>query len=245
MKSEIPEGVSRVNILLSLARLATNLGAFKLAREIYQRLHSLRIPKHLSDEVDLASVSINGKPVSNRDDLVPICYRCSLANPFLLQNGDQCAHCHHPFVRCMATFEILPLVEFELESSLKLEDAMKLLDTITAPIKGKQGGEGTDGLDINDPFSKALVNADTSQAYKPIQVTAQMIKSFRKQDVYACTWPTSLVRTRLYRNIYPKTRISHCTTCNQFFHADKYEFEKLKNDCCLFCKTKTVITEQQ
>ena len=65
-----------------------------------------------------------------------MCYRCSSTNPLMnnrlvvvvvkvgqlsdmfLSRGNQCINCIQPFVHSWVSFEILPLVEFQLEEGI-------------------------------------------------------------------------------------------------------------------------------
>ena len=47
-----------------------------------------------------------------------MCYRCSTTNPLLNSRGNQCINCGQPFVHSSVSFEILPLVEFQLEEGI-------------------------------------------------------------------------------------------------------------------------------
>lgn len=70
---------------------------------------ALPCPKHtnttttthaaLQSEVDLASVVIRSKPFSDKEELLPVCWRCSTTNPLLNTQGDYCINCGAPFIR--------------------------------------------------------------------------------------------------------------------------------------------------
>jgi intraflagellar transport protein 122 len=68
---DIPIGISKVRIIFAIAKLATTLGCYKLAREAFGKLNGFRIPKKFVDEVELASIHINGKPVTNNEVSFP------------------------------------------------------------------------------------------------------------------------------------------------------------------------------
>ena len=61
-----------------------------------------------------------------------MCYRCSTTNPLLNSRGNQCINCGQPFVHSSVSFEILPLVEFQLEEGIS--DQVASTDIITIAI---------------------------------------------------------------------------------------------------------------
>lgn len=72
-----------MQLLYAIARQAQALSAFKLARFALDRLNGLLIPAAWRDAVELSILRVQSKPFSDRDDLVPVCYRCGAANPML------------------------------------------------------------------------------------------------------------------------------------------------------------------
>lgn len=49
-------------VLYVLARHGQSLGAYKLARLVYERLRNLHLPKDMREKVELASLSIRTRP---------------------------------------------------------------------------------------------------------------------------------------------------------------------------------------
>ena len=90
------------------------LGAYKMARMAFDRLGNYRVPPSWQDAVDLTVLTIQSKPFSDKEEMLPYCYRCSSSNPLIstARNGDCCVNCGHPFVRTFSTFDPLPLVQF-------------------------------------------------------------------------------------------------------------------------------------
>ena len=80
---EQPFRISRVYILYTLAKQGKNLGAFKLARFAFEKLGELKLPSAWTDQIDLAVMTIQSKPYSDKEDLLPACYRCSSTNPLV------------------------------------------------------------------------------------------------------------------------------------------------------------------
>ncbi|KAL9653142.1 hypothetical protein ABK040_006358 [Willaertia magna] len=254
--TNLPKGISRLTISIALAKLGFALENYKLAREVYQNLQHLRLPKHIADEIDLSSISIHSKPMRNNEECIPICFRCSASNPFINEKGsDCCVNCGHPFIRSPLSYHILPLVEFELEDGIEEEEAIKYIqqappsfsilkradkwresknDNVQSLRLDGNDGEDDSDLPINDPFGKALMNLDS----KLVKVNREMLKSFKREDVFIVDWNNSIMKRRFYKCIITNFPIVQCKTCNLFFHQDDYEFEVLKhNGKCPFCKT--------
>eukprot|EP00439_Symbiodinium_sp_Y106_P011234 s1582_g1.t1 len=125
---EVPLGISRVYILYALAKQAQSLGACRLARTAYDKLQVLRVPPSWHHQIDLAHLAIRSKPYSDQDDLLPVCNWCMTTNPLLRSNLDSCTNCGHPFIRTFLGFDILPLVEFQPETDIALEEAQDLIE---------------------------------------------------------------------------------------------------------------------
>ena len=134
-QADAPYGISRVNILYTLAKQAKVLGAYKLARFAYDRLQQLKVPDTWDDNIDLDMLTIQAKPVRDNPELAPVCYRCGLTNPLLnpYSNqhtvGDKCTNCGHPFIRSFINFDILPLVEFFPSPDINDLDALEIIRT--------------------------------------------------------------------------------------------------------------------
>ena len=148
----IPFGISKAATLYTLARQAMPLGAFKLARHVYDRLSMLQtlqltLKSKKQDEIELDMLIVQAKPVRDDPDILPVCYRCSSTNPLLnpftnkFTKGDVCTNCGHPFVRSFVNFDILPLVEFVPEQHISDEDAIDLI----RQAGGSRGGRGKGG----------------------------------------------------------------------------------------------------
>lgn len=115
-ETAVPKGVSRFAVLYALAKQSRNLGAYKLARHVLEKIQGLVIPKRFKENVDLATLMIRAKPYYDNEELLSMCYRCSTTNPlYNARGGNRCNNCGQPFVHSFVSFEILPLVEFQLE----------------------------------------------------------------------------------------------------------------------------------
>lgn len=63
------------------------------------------------DNVQVYSSSLSPK------ELVLFCYRCSSTNFVMTSRHNRCTNCEHQFHRSFYSFDVLPLVEFEIEVS--------------------------------------------------------------------------------------------------------------------------------
>jgi intraflagellar transport protein 122 len=126
-EKDVPVGVSKAKVLIALAKLGRNLGAYKVARHAFDKLQVLKIPSSFQDTVDTGSVTIRSKPFHDREELLPMCYRCSTTNPLINIQGNCCVNCQQPFVYSFFSFDVLPLVLFSLEDGISDEEAVKLI----------------------------------------------------------------------------------------------------------------------
>jgi intraflagellar transport protein 122 len=78
--------------------------------------------------VDLNTITIRSKPFSDKEDLQPVCYRCSATNPLVNAKGNYCTNCKHPFIYSAYTWEMLPLVEFRPAEDISDLEAERLID---------------------------------------------------------------------------------------------------------------------
>ena len=121
----VPKGVSRFAVLYALAKQSRNLGAYKLARHVLEKIQGLVIPKKFRENVDLATLMIRAKPYYDNEELLTMCYRCSTTNPlYNPRGGNRCNNCGQPFVHSFVSFEILPLVEFQLVNIYTLDGSI-------------------------------------------------------------------------------------------------------------------------
>ena len=78
------------NTLYALAKQSKNLGAYKLARDAFQKLQALRVPPALQETVDLGCLTICSKPFHDKEastvqSVCPSMDGLTAANP--LQGG--------------------------------------------------------------------------------------------------------------------------------------------------------------
>lgn len=111
----VPFGVSVTSLLYTLAKQGRRLRAYKTARYALDRIHRMRVPAEWRDQMDVAALAVQSKPPSDREELLPVCFRCNTVSPLINNSatpGDACVACTHPFVRCALSWDVLPLVEF-------------------------------------------------------------------------------------------------------------------------------------
>jgi len=140
-KKDVPYALSRVYTLFTLAKQGKALGAFKLARYAFDRLQHLKVPLSWTNQIDTDMMTIQSKPYVDKEELLPVCFRCGATNPLInsTTGGDVCVACGHPFVRSWSSFDHLPLVEFVLEDDLDDKEAIELLKT-PPPTKAVAAG---------------------------------------------------------------------------------------------------------
>lgn len=79
------------------------LGANKLAKQLFDRIQSLRIPSKFQEHVEVSTISSRARPFSDPEELLPMCYRCSTYNP-LLTMSNKCIHCGQNFIHSYVSF---------------------------------------------------------------------------------------------------------------------------------------------
>ncbi len=258
---EQPKGVSKFSVHYALAKQARNLGAYKLSRLVMEKIQKLVIPKRFRENVDLAALMIRSKPYYDNEELLSICYRCSTTNPLYNAKGNRCNNCGQPFIYSFVSFEILPLVEFQLEEGIGDREACTLIETSAGPEDDNGGGRrgGGPGLgdsqtmimgeddmeDDDDPFSNKLFSFQqdgggpggvADQLFSPVVVGRKTLLAMEPGDVIIFKWEPPL-SYQFFKNIMPDMSITKCDGCNRVFHTDDYELQLLQKGHCPFCRT--------
>ncbi len=57
-------------ILYALAKQGRNLGAYKLTRLVYEKLHTLHIPNRFKDAFEMGELTIRAKPFSDAEVII-------------------------------------------------------------------------------------------------------------------------------------------------------------------------------
>jgi hypothetical protein len=86
---------------------------------------------------DISSITIRSKPLRDDESHEWPCPRCKTPLALLNHHGDECPACGARIVRCFATFQPLPLVEFELAPGLSDDEAQTLLEAEPLQLRGR------------------------------------------------------------------------------------------------------------
>lgn len=90
-------------VLYCFAKQARILGANKLTKYLLDKINNLRVPLKFQEQVEILTVAARARPLSDLDELLPMCYRCSTYNP-LTAASDTCINCGHKFVHSYVSF---------------------------------------------------------------------------------------------------------------------------------------------
>nr|CAD7413784.1 unnamed protein product [Timema poppensis] len=244
-----PKGVSQFAVLYTLAKQAKTLGAYKLTRQVLDKMQSLRVPPRFQEYVDLSSLMVRAKPYHDGEDLLPMCYRCSTYNPLMTSAANCCTNCRQPFVHSFVSFEILPLVEFQLEPGISDEDAMRLIEapapaTTEDPGWSQSAGDNFEALRLDeqtsDPFTARLLSlqSEDEEEFVPVIVNRPTLQAMDPGSVLVCQQPPPL-GYQFYRNLLPDLQITLCPSCNKIFHVDDFEMQVLQKGHCPFCRSES------
>lgn len=263
LREPAPFGVSKAYCLFALAKQSKALGANRLARFALEKLNTFKVPPAWFEPVDLFALSIRARPPNDADELQPSCFRCQTINPLLNQNGDKCTACGHPCIRSFVNFELLPLVRFTPSRDMTQMEALTLLRREPPPRKlsrprGPDNPWGNDGpdvqtlslagdaqaaeaagvVDIDDPFTKAMLEFEPTGRFTPTIASREMMLQMSAADVFVLQWPTSARPLEFFRNMLPDVPVVCCHECNHFFHEEDWELAVMKNGKCPFCRAK-------
>ncbi len=228
-RQPVPCGISVAMVLFALAKHARAEGieAFKLARKVYQRLLTLNLPPKWRREVEVGALTIRTKPFTDKEELT--CHRCRSSNPLLSARGSRCVVCGHEFVYSAIGWDVLPLVEFQLDEGISDAEAARLMAAL--PEGGGNGGSGgaaavqftddgeaetmTFGADEPEPsgvddapggedaFVRQLLRMDhgTSTEWPLITVDARTLEGFHPKEVFAVSSADPRARTRYFKMV--------------------------------------------
>ncbi|MEW5316653.1 MAG: hypothetical protein WDW38_008010 [Sanguina aurantia] len=240
-------GVSLVNVVYTLAKESMSMGAFKLARFAYNKLQTLVLPAEWQAEVDLQSILVRSKPFSDKEELLPVCWRCSTSNPLLNTQGDFCINCGAPFIRSFVTFEQLPLVEFELEPGVGDEEAVRVLGEdsgIEAARRAakdsatKEQGANVLRLADDSDYLSNIEDSFTAQMMIPnasIRVDRLTLRRFKTSEVIVRSWPNSHIPRQYFKLM--DTEVPLCAgACGHFFEQDEFEMVSLEKGYAPFSR---------
>ncbi|CAD7698107.1 unnamed protein product [Ostreobium quekettii] len=215
------------------------MGAFKLARTAYQRLQTLRLPSAWKEEVDLHSVLVRSKPFLDKEELLPVCYRCGTTNPLLSSHGDRCVTCGNAFIRSFLTFDLLPLVEFMLEDGISPDEAMEIIgEEATNPSARPSGAreridEDAQVLTLDDPADAddALddpLSSQTAVPNVPVVANRRALRRLSRSEVVPWRPPHAALAVRFFRLVDTSMPV-RCGACGHFFEEDEFEMAVLES----------------
>jgi intraflagellar transport protein 122 len=242
-----PKGISKFAVLFTVAKHAKQTGAYKLARHALKKIQSLRVPASFQENVDKMSLTIRAKPFHDKEDLLPMCYRCSTTNTLLRPTGNACISCRQPLEFSFVSFEPLPVVEFALEEGISDEEALRLIrmeapqKKSSAPVIKEEGttqtlvltGQTEEQETEDDPFTTC--NIEESGEFHPVVVGRAVLTRLHRSEVVVKRWGAP-IGNQYYRSVMPDFPISLCGTCNKMFLADDYELQGLCKGHCPFCR---------
>uniref|UniRef100_A0A095BX64 Intraflagellar transport protein 122 homolog n=1 Tax=Schistosoma haematobium TaxID=6185 RepID=A0A095BX64_SCHHA len=229
---DIPE-VSKAAVLYTLAKHGRALGAYKLTKQIYDRLQTLHLPSKMRDEVDLSSITLNSGPMIDSEEISTMCYRCSATNPLLNSLGNRCINCKEPFLYSFINLEQLPIVEFIPEDNLSYEEVKNYLQKEPSSYRNSKD-EDINNVELNndfsqtlkishkqenglldqDPFMAKLLNSDLiSESYSPVQLDIATLKAMSFNEVIIVNNPP--LKPRYYKSVLPDVSITQCTATKQ------------------------------
>jgi len=262
IKDEAPYGISKAYCIFAMAKQAKTLGANKLARFALEKLSLYKVPLSWQEQVDMFALSIRSRAFNDADELLPSCFRCQTINPLVNQAGDRCIACAHPMMRSFCNFELLPLVQFQPSRDVSPQDAVALIRRDPPPKKPRGrpapsnpwqsdgpdvqtlmlGGEDQSDLgmlDIDDPFTKAMLDFEPSGIFTPTIADRHMLLSMEKNDIFIVKWPSPSLPWEFYRNMLPDVPVVLCHECNHFFHEEDWELAVMQKKQCPFCTVQT------
>ncbi|EOD05754.1 hypothetical protein EMIHUDRAFT_219810 [Emiliania huxleyi CCMP1516] len=96
--------------------------------------------------------------------------------------------------------------------------------------------ESDGALDINDPFTKAMLDFEPSADFTPTVATHEMLLAMDPSDVFVVEWPThSSLEPEYYRSMVPEVPVVLCKACNHFFYEEDWELAVMQQQACPFC----------
>ncbi|KAL1456373.1 hypothetical protein WDU94_001105, partial [Cyamophila willieti] len=230
MKSKkLLKGVSQFSILHTLIKQAKLLGANKFANQMLEKLAKLYCPSpNLRDTVDASIMNMKAKEYHDEEHILIICYSCSTHIP-LNSPVATCTNCKQSFVYSFCTFEVLPLVEFQVRKSSEGEvSSNKQSSEWTQEIEENYQTLQIQSLADHDPFI-AMEGSDM------VQVDEETLAQMEPGTVVVCKWPPPL-QYRYYRNLLPEFPVVSCESCFRMYHKEDYEMEKIQRGVCPFCR---------
>lgn len=227
----LPTGISEARTYMTIAKEGERVGAHALARQAHNKLQTLRLPASWREASDVAALCSRGKPLRDDESILETCFRCGTANP--LTAGEKCVNCGETFVRSLATFDVLPLVEFKLDEDISEAEAMELIAMPSpkeyhrhARKRSSEGNgnfrttENAEALTLDEPDSNAMgVNglwppgddplaAQMASFEGPLVADRNTLKQIAKADVFTQSFSAPGLPRRFYRLTEPTFSVS-------------------------------------
>ena len=101
------------------------------------------------------------------------------------------------------------------------------------------GGDDThehSALDIDDPFTKAMLDFEPTGRFTPTAATREMLLHMEPSEVFVVQWPHASRPLEFYRNMLPDVPVVLCHSCNHFFHEEDWELATMAKGKCPFCR---------
>ncbi|KAL2613280.1 hypothetical protein R1flu_024972 [Riccia fluitans] len=245
IRSQPPQGISLVNILMTLAKQAEELGCYKVARHAYGLLQGYRIPPNWVKKVELATMRVRGRAGSQHDGLlrldIPFCYCCSSPFPLITSFSEvACNICSQPVFRSFLTFDQLPLVEFVLEDDISHEEAVQLLAAQhSRRNKSFEGLKGKQTL-VHGITKEALLGEMAEMAtllgHGLMKIGRKTLSEIPKTQVIVQTSPLELKQPRYFLVVDSECKVVHCPSCGYFFEEEEWDLYLLQEEVCPFCQ---------
>lgn len=151
--------------------------------------------------------------------------------------NDSCDNCGHPFIRCSISFDILPLIEFQIDSNLSNEDALSL---IRSPVKN-----GVSKHKCSDLFAEcvtlALEKQEVTAIYEPVKVDENTFKALARTEVLVLMPLSPEMKIRFFKNMIPEIGVVVNQNCHIFVREDIYEFSCLKGEKCPYTNVEQIM----
>lgn len=164
-----------------------------------------------------------------------------------MATSNTCINCGEKFIYSFVSFELLPLIEFQLENDITDEEAIRLIETPAIEKKDEtwkeEISENQQTLQLHnyeedetekDPFAYKIGKGG-DKTYQPVIVGRKTLLSADSSSILICKWSAPL-RYRYFRNILPDLHIVMCETCFKCYHVDDFELQLLQNGSCPFCR---------
>lgn len=208
------DGISKVQIIYTLIKQAKILGAYKLNMQLLERLRDMKIPYYQQSQIEILTLGARSYQYSDPEELLPLCYRCSTFNSLLPSNNssNSCIQCGLKFQYSFLHFEILPLVEFQLDDGIDNNEALRL---IHEPIKNDNclvENQLTIGSEEDDLFTAKMIKYDDKINDSIVKVGRGVLKSIDPTSVIIVKWPVPF-KTRYYKNLLPDVQVTFCKSC--------------------------------